>query len=151
MFDQVGSVGWLTLMDHHGQINCLTGVFLVPGSTKDLSTSQQALRSNQWTRVKYNVLAALDDARVGWVLMVMTLFVIFQEDFKYAVLPPGADVGIESITLALLMIFIAEIGNSSAGGCGTSTAWRTVMALFSSSTLMLVLFWQYATHCSKLN
>jgi hypothetical protein len=40
----------------------------------------------------------------------MSLFVIFQEDFKYAVLPPSADLWFESITAALLVTFMVEIG-----------------------------------------
>lgn len=40
----------------------------------------------------------------------MSLFVIVQEDFKYAALPPSADIGLESITLCFLCIFVVEIG-----------------------------------------
>jgi hypothetical protein len=40
----------------------------------------------------------------------MTLFVIFQEDIKYAAFPPEADVGFEAVTLALLITFLVEIG-----------------------------------------
>lgn len=42
--------------------------------------------------------------------MLMTLFVIFQEDFKYAVMPPSADLGFEIVTLIFLLLFLIEIG-----------------------------------------
>jgi hypothetical protein len=55
------------------------------------------------------VLQLLDSPAVSWVLIIMSLFVIFQEDFKYAVLPPPADLWFEGITLALLITFLLEI------------------------------------------
>jgi hypothetical protein len=43
-------------------------------------------------------------------LIFASLFVIIQEDFKYAALPPMADIGMEGVTLALLCAFVVEIG-----------------------------------------
>jgi hypothetical protein len=77
-----------------------------PGS----SSTRSSTSSGRWKARCVRLLQLLDSPATSWLLMVMTLFVIFQEDVKYAVLPPGADLGLEAITLALLLLFMAEIG-----------------------------------------
>eukprot|EP00878_Enallax_costatus_P013361 GHUV01013968.1.p1 GENE.GHUV01013968.1~~GHUV01013968.1.p1 ORF type:complete len:1219 (+),score=478.50 GHUV01013968.1:437-4093(+) len=71
-------------------------------------SSQQTIRKTR----RLQLLSVLDSPATTWVLMMMTLFVIFQEDFKYAALPPSADIGFEAVTLALLCLFLVEIGLS---------------------------------------
>uniref|UniRef100_A0A383W424 Ion transport domain-containing protein n=1 Tax=Tetradesmus obliquus TaxID=3088 RepID=A0A383W424_TETOB len=76
------------------------------------STNSRGSSSGRWKARRVRLLQALDSPGASWLLMVMTLFVIFQEDVKYAVLPPGADLGLEAVTLALLLLFLVEIGLS---------------------------------------
>jgi hypothetical protein len=66
--------------------------------------------SSRWKARRMRLLQLLDSPGTSWLLMVMTLFVIFQEDVKYALLPPSADLGLEAVTLALLLLFLIEIG-----------------------------------------
>lgn len=81
-----------------------------------------------WKGRRVKLLQLLDSPGTSWVLMVMTLFVIFQEDFKYALLPPSADLGLEAVTLALLVLFLVEIGEQAAHT-------QTPSSRISSSTL----------------
>lgn len=67
-------------------------------------------RQNSWKAWRLKLLGLLDSPGTSWLLMLMTLFVIFQEDFKYAVMPPSADLGFEIVTLIFLLLFLIEIG-----------------------------------------
>jgi hypothetical protein len=82
-----------------------------PGGTTTTTTSSS---KGSWAARRVRVLQLLDSPAASWGLIVMSLFVIFQEDFKYAVLPPPADLWFESITLALLITFLLEIGERGA-------------------------------------
>jgi hypothetical protein len=64
----------------------------------------------RWRRRRLRMLVALDHPAVTWALIAASLFVVVQEDVKYAALPPAADVGVEAVTLALLAAFVVEIG-----------------------------------------
>jgi hypothetical protein len=79
-----------------------------PGSSSSRVSASSS--SGRWKARRVHLLQLLDSPGTSWLLMVMTLFVIFQEDVKYAVLPPGADLGLEAVTLALLLLFMLEIG-----------------------------------------
>jgi hypothetical protein len=76
-----------------------------PGQAGSSSTA-----SRGWPARRLQLLRLLDSPAASWLLIAMSLFVIFQEDFKYAVLPPTADLWFESITAALLVTFMVEIG-----------------------------------------
>jgi hypothetical protein len=78
-------------------------------STEQQGSSSDSSSSSRWASRRLRLLQLLDSPTASWVLIVMSLFVIFQEDFKYAVLPPTADLWFESITLALLITFLVEI------------------------------------------
>jgi hypothetical protein len=71
-----------------------------------------------WRRRRLQLLVALDHPLATWTLIVVSLFVIIQEDLKYCALPPAADVGMESVTLGFLCICVLEIG-----GCGLEQNW----------------------------
>lgn len=93
------------------------------------ATDAASSAQTRWKSWRLQLLQLLDSPGTSWVLMMMTLFVIFQEDFKYAVLPPSADIGFEAVTLALLMLFLVEIGEVDAlhlapclAGSSTATA-----------------------------
>jgi hypothetical protein len=79
-------------------------------SSSSSSSSSSARHSHSWPARRVRLLQLLDSAAASWLLIVMSLFVIFQEDIKYAVLPPTADLWFESITLVLLITFMLEIG-----------------------------------------
>jgi hypothetical protein len=101
------------------------------------SRSSASDSNGRWKARRVRLLQLLDSPGTSWLLMVMTLFVIFQEDVKYAVLPPSADLGLEAITLALLLLFMLEIGaaarssSSGAAKCSSSchSNWRPVWLL----------------------
>ena len=77
--------------------------------------SISGLGSNRWLRWRLRGLSLVDHPYTTWALVLMTLFVIFQEDIKYAAFPPEADVGFEAVTLALLITFLVEIGEGARG------------------------------------
>jgi hypothetical protein len=70
-----------------------------------------------WKTKRVWLLQLLDAPGTSWVLMIMTMFVIFQEDVKYAMLPPTADLAMEAVTLAILLLFLTEIGELLRAGC----------------------------------
>jgi len=100
---------------HHNR--SLSGVSLTSGhSAAARSASAAATAANTWRRRRLQLLVVLDHPITTWALIVMSLFVIVQEDFKYSALAPAADIGMESVTLAFLCIFVMEIGECRVGG-----------------------------------
>jgi hypothetical protein len=67
-----------------------------------------------WRRARLRLLWGLDHPVAAWCLIAASLFVVVQEDLKYAALPPGADLGMEGTTLALLCTFVVELGERGA-------------------------------------
>lgn len=95
-----------------------------PKATQDDQIPGPAAASsshNARKALSLRLLRVLDLPITTWVLMMMTLFVIFQEDFKYAALPPSADIGFEAVTLALLLLFFVEIGELPTGFIAVAT------------------------------
>jgi hypothetical protein len=64
----------------------------------------------RWAQARLKGLVIVDHPATTWILIVITMFVIFQEDLKYAAFEPQADVVFEGITLAFLLMFLVEIG-----------------------------------------
>jgi len=81
------------------------------------SMTAAAAIAASWKTKRVWLLQLLDAPGTSWVLMIMTMFVIFQEDVKYAMLPPTADLAMEAVTLAILLLFLTEIGELLRAGC----------------------------------
>lgn len=81
------------------------------------ATTPPSTLAARWKACRVRLLALLDAPATSWVLVGLTLFVIFQEDVKYALLPPTADLGLEAVTLAILLLFSLEIGDHPAKRC----------------------------------
>lgn len=80
------------------------------GAGNGASGQRPSLLMLQLAPWRKRVMAVMNSLYFYWLLVFLTFFIIFVDDFKKAVLPPSCDLPLEITTTCVLVVFIIEMG-----------------------------------------